>query len=273
MSKPKVSIVTASFNSVSYIEKAIQSVLMQDYPNIEYIVMDGGSTDGTLEILKKYEGKLIWFSGPDKGIYDALNKGFAQATGDVFTWLDSDNFYESSDIISKVASAFVEDSQLGVVLTNSQLWYPTHDEIVRVDSPVLTFAQLLSRGSSFIPESVFYKSNLFREVGGLSLSYRLLADYELWLKIWKLKPRMVKIPIISATYTVRDDALLRKDPFLAWRETFLIGVRYGRPLLHRLRIRGLYILELCKFPLYRFVRTRPELYSFYKMHIRPIIRR
>ncbi len=95
MTYPKISIVTPSFNQGKYIEQTIRSVIDQKYPNLEYIIMDGGSTDNTVDILKKYEEHLTyWVSEPDKGQTDAINKGFAKCTGEIFNWINSDDYYE-----------------------------------------------------------------------------------------------------------------------------------------------------------------------------------
>jgi len=103
----KISIITVSKNAGLTIESCIRSVLDQDYPNIEYIIIDGGSTDGTVDIIKRYEGDIsIWISEKDEGIYDAMNKGINMASGDIVGFLNSDDLYAGPDILELVAEAF-----------------------------------------------------------------------------------------------------------------------------------------------------------------------
>ena len=101
---PKISVITPSYNQGIYIEETIQSVLNQNYPNLEYIIIDGGSSDSTVEVIKKYESKIdFWVSEKDKGQADAINRGFAKATGDILCWLNSDDYF-FPDTLKYVAS-------------------------------------------------------------------------------------------------------------------------------------------------------------------------
>lgn len=107
----KVSIITVALNNAEYIEACIQSVINQGYENIEYIVIDGGSTDGTIDIIKKYEDKInVWISEPDRGIYDAMNKGIRMATGDVVGFLNADDVYYDPSVLENVAKVMGDQS-------------------------------------------------------------------------------------------------------------------------------------------------------------------
>lgn len=119
--KPLVSIITPSYNQGKFIEETIQSVLNQDYPNIEYIVIDGGSTDNTIDILKKYEGRLRWISEPDKGQSDAINKGFAMARGSMMAWLNSDDTYLPGTV-NKVVDIFCSQTDIGLNIWEGMLY-------------------------------------------------------------------------------------------------------------------------------------------------------
>ena len=107
--QPTFSIITITYNAVRLVEQTLLNVLSQSYPNIEYIVIDGGSTDGTVDIIRRYEsGLAYWVSEPDKGIYDAMNKGIGMATGDVIGFLNADDYYQDGGVLETIAEAFAQ---------------------------------------------------------------------------------------------------------------------------------------------------------------------
>ena len=120
LDKPLISIITPVLNDARFMEQTIKSVINQDYKNIEYIIIDGGSTDGTLDIIKKYADKIdLWVSEPDKGIYDAQNKGVFKAKGKYFAVLNSGDYYAGKDVVSKVAAGIIDDPKVDYIYSNA----------------------------------------------------------------------------------------------------------------------------------------------------------
>ncbi len=181
--EPLVSIVTPSLNQAQYLEKAIQSVLAQEYPRIEYIVVDGGSTDGSVDIIRGYEAQLAWWiSEPDEGHADALNKGFACASGDVLAWLNSDDYYYPGAIAQ--AMAFLRDHpDVGMVYGDADYLDPQGRVIGRFPA-AQTDLQRMLRGYVHIPQATtFFRADIWEQVGPLDLSLFFAFDYDLWVKI------------------------------------------------------------------------------------------
>ena len=180
----KVSIITVAFNSARTIEKTIQSVLSQSYPEIEYIVIDGGSTDGTLEIIQRYENRIaVWISEPDTGMYNAMNKGLAKASGDVIGILNSDDVYMSDQSVSELMG-LMQKEQVDVVFA----------DLILVD-PIKTAQLVRYYDSSYFKPSrfrwgwmpahptVFVKKTLYALVGPFATDYQIAADYEMLIRI------------------------------------------------------------------------------------------
>lgn len=189
----KFSIITPSFNQGKFIEQTIQSVLSQNCPNLEYIVMDGGSTDETISILKKYEGKLKWFSEKDKGQSDAINKGLQMATGDIVAWINSDDYYLPGTL-ANITELFER---------NKNIQWLTGDYIVvdekgkEIHAFVRGYKKLVSYISSFAAlsfanyinqPSTFWRKELLERTGYVNESYRYCMDYDLWLRFMKISP-------------------------------------------------------------------------------------
>lgn len=179
-----VSIITPSYNQAKYLEQTIQSVLQQDYPRIEYIVMDGASSDGSVEIIKKYARQLTyWESQPDKGQADAINKGFARATGDIVAWLNSDDYYLPGTI-SKAVQAFEQNPDVVLVYGN-MLAVDEHGQTFNtLTYQPLTLEDLLCFQIIGQP-AVFMRRSALQKTQGLDLTFHFLLDHLLWIQIAK----------------------------------------------------------------------------------------
>ena len=188
MSLPRISIVTPSFNQAQFIEQTICSVLDQGYSNLEYFVEDGGSTDGTVEILKKYEKHLTgWVSEKDRGQTHAINKGFAKSTGDICAYINSDDWYLPG-ALRAVGEHFAAHPETGLL----------HGRCVRTEADgmrrdvqfaaIATPAEILDlwgvwwKGRQFVQPEVFWSRALAQRTGPFNESLHLVMDYEYWLR-------------------------------------------------------------------------------------------
>lgn len=186
-----VSIITPSFNQASYLEQTIRSVFEQDYPHIEYIVIDGGSTDHSVEIIKKYESKLAyWVSEKDKGQADAINKGFARASGDILAWLNSDDYYLPG-AVSAAVKAFEENPDVMLAYGN-MLAVDKHGKTFNtLHYKQLTLSDLLCFQIIGQP-SVFIRRSALDDLS-LDTSYHFFLDHHLWIRI-ALRGKILHVP-------------------------------------------------------------------------------
>jgi glycosyltransferase involved in cell wall biosynthesis len=184
---PKISIVTPSFNMVNYIEDTILSVIGQGYPNLEYIVIDGGSRDGTVDIIKKYEHWIsYWVSEPDKGMYDAIQKGFERSTGEIMAYINSDDKYHYNAFFT-VASIFSSMEDVDWILGRAS-FYNDEGSIVDVKD-IRRWSKLNYYTGDFKwiqQESVFWRRSLWTMAGSrINSNLKLAGDYELWLRFFR----------------------------------------------------------------------------------------
>ena len=181
---PLISIITPSFNQGEFIEDTICSILDQDYPNIQLIIIDGGSSDGTIEILKKYSNSIEFISEPDNGQVDAILKGFKMARGEIITWLNSDDVYIFKDTLSKVFSFFQTDPQIDII-SGSTVLIDSENKFLQVYRafPKFNYKQLLIY--DFIRQpATFFKSYLLKNNDNdLDRNLHCAFDYDLWLRL------------------------------------------------------------------------------------------
>ena len=201
---PLVSVVTPTFNADRYVRSAIDSVLSQNYPKIEYIVMDGGSTDRTLEILRSYGNRLQYFSEPDKGPSDAVHKGFRRARGEIFAWIGADDVYLPGAIRTGV-EALMARPEIDVVYGEGN-WIDEHGNVISryptlpFDAKILAWDCFICQPASFIRTSAYHRC-------GLDPDVNFSFDYDLWIRMAKQGIRFQMIPQYLAGSRMHRGAL------------------------------------------------------------------
>lgn len=201
----KISLITITYNSAETLADTIQSVLKQTYQNFEYIIVDGASKDKTVSIIKQYEplfnGRIKWISEPDKGLYDAMNKGIRMATGDVIGILNSDDFYTSHNILLKVGEVFQQDSRIDAIYGDIHFVHPNDlTKCVRYYSSKIFRRQLMKLGFMPAHPSFYMRRECFEKYGLYKTDYRIAADFEFLLRvIYKKRINTKYLPIDMVT--------------------------------------------------------------------------
>jgi glycosyltransferase involved in cell wall biosynthesis len=239
---PLLSVVTPSFNQARFLEATIQSVLSQNYPGLEYIIVDGGSTDGSVEIIRKYENKLAWWiSETDKGQTDALNKGFAHARGDVFAWLNSDDTYEPG-ALTAAAKVMQEYPQFGLIYGSANYINEAGQIIGRFPAAQTDYRRL-RQGYVHVPQQAsFFCGDLWRRLGPLDPSYYFAMDYDLWLRI-AAHAQIKYVPQMWANFRLHTSGKTIAADERCWPEMIRIHYREGgsffSPIVARFYVRKL----------------------------------
>lgn len=261
---PLVTIVTPSLNQREFLEDALISVARQSFPSIEHVVIDGGSTDRTLELLRRYQSayQLRWRSGPDAGQSDAVNKGFALAQGELIGWLNADDAYFSADVIQAVVETFAARPDASVVYGDCA-FISRRGTVFRVAPAMRKVSRARLRYHSISQPSVFFRRQVVQDYP-LRQDLHYLLDYEYWLRLCS-KTAFVHLEKIVAAYRVYPESKSFKRAVLAGEEWRMISQEYfggrrrprgpieilrGRFLAFRLRMRGLHRLpEVYRSPL------------------------
>lgn len=231
----KISVITATFNSGRTVRDTIESVLGQTYNDIEYIVVDGKSHDNTMEIVRGYEprfgGRLRWVSEPDKGIYDAMNKGLTMAKGDVVGILNSDDFYTSTDVLEQVAKAMADERVDAVYGDVHYVDANNLGKYVRYYSSHLFHRSWMRFGFMPAHPSFYCRSKVYEQFGTFDLSYKVAADFENLL-------RLIFVHRIRTRYIPKDFVTMRTGGASS------SGLRSHRQIMHdhlrALRQNGVY---------------------------------
>lgn len=188
----RVSIVTPSFNQASFLQETIESVLSQEHPDVEYIVMDGGSTDGSQELIERYASRIAyWESKKDQGQAHAINKGWQRATGEIVAYLNSDDQYEPG-AIQRVVQHFDSNAETDFVYGVCNSLMPS-GEIRKYDPPAFDAERLVD--ANYIPQpTVFFRRRVLDKIGYMNEEFRYCLDYEYWLRAATAGMRFVKLP-------------------------------------------------------------------------------
>ncbi|HAX97550.1 MAG TPA: glycosyltransferase [Candidatus Atribacteria bacterium] len=199
MNYPRISIVTPSFNQADFLEICIDSVHSQKYPNLQHIVIDGGSTDGSLDIIKRYSKFFdFWVSEPDRGHTDALIKGFSKANGQIYAWLNSDDAYEPNSFFY-VSDFFLSNTNSGFVFGDCN-WIDVDGNIIKKRKEIPFIPWIWLYGYNYIPQPAsFWTSRIFEKVGGLDFSYQLSMDADIFIRFSKFT-RLEHLPITLANF-------------------------------------------------------------------------
>jgi glycosyltransferase involved in cell wall biosynthesis len=226
-SLPLISIVTPSFNQGQFLEETMLSVLEQDYPNIEYIVIDGASQDNSVEIIRKYADRLAyWVSEPDKGQTEAINKGFAQAHGEILAWINSDDTYSPGAF--REAVTFLQ-SQAVVGAVYSDLHFIDESGRVVGQFPAAqTDLRRLRHGYVHIPQpATFFRADLWRQVGPLDDSFFFAMDYDLWVRLAQVSQLQYLPGRVWANFRLHAGAKTVDADARCWPEMLRVHYRDG----------------------------------------------
>ncbi len=201
---PRISIVTPSYNQASYLDQTMLSILDQNYPHLEYIVMDGGSTDNSTEVIRRHENRLAhWQSAKDGGQADAVHQGLLKATGDIMAWLNSDDLIMPGTLVY-IADYFARHPEVDVVYGHRLVINERGHEVARWVLPQHDSELLL--WADFIPqETCFWRRSIHEKVGGLDPSFQFALDWDLLLRFQKAGARMVRLPYFMGAFRIHTE--------------------------------------------------------------------
>lgn len=227
VSSPLVSIVTPSYNQAEYLEETILSVLNQEYSPIEYLIIDGGSDDGSREIIKRYEDQISWWvSEKDRGQTDAINKGFSLARGQILAWINSDDTYFPR-AVAEAVQFFEQNPEFGMVYGDLNYIDEEGRILGKFDARQTNYERLRKGGVNIPQPASFWRAELWKQVGPLDPSYYFAMDYDLWIRF----SQITKIKYLSghtwANFRLHDKSKTIAADRRCWEEMLRIHYRDG----------------------------------------------
>ncbi|WP_298287508.1 glycosyltransferase family 2 protein [uncultured Lutibacter sp.] len=258
---PKITVVTPNYNQADFIETTIQSVLNQKYPNLEYLIIDGGSTDGSVAIIEKYKKELaFWSSEPDFGMYHAINKGFSKATGDIMCWINSDDVLWENSLFN-VAKLFSENPKMNwlqgypsVINENGTVIYKRE----QVYSKYYFYFRLHEVSFKFIQqESTFWTKELWDKTGAyLDTDYKLAADFDLWMRFFNYEKVYCTQLQLGAFRKRKGQMSSNQKSYIAETKTSINRNFIKLNLLDKFILKLYELLKLLKMPFIKRLKTK-----------------
>jgi len=224
--KPLITVITVVFNGEAYLEETILSVINQTYDNVEYIIVDGGSTDGTLDIIRKYEGAIdYWVSEEDEGIYEAMNKGIDLATGEWINFMNGGDTFYNTKVLSEVFESNKFDN-VEILYGNHQVLYPSGKRRFVKAGKI----ENLWKGSQFCHQATFVKIH-YHKFNKFNLCTRIVADFEFFYRAWKANKNFQYVPIFITSFNAGGVSdVNRIDSILGWwlvtEKQFKVNMNY-----------------------------------------------
>ncbi len=201
-----ITIITVVYNGADMIEKTIQSVINQNYSNIEYIVIDGGSDDGTVDIIKKYESRIhSWISEPDKGVYDAMNKGLQKASGKWINYMNAGDYFFSEETISTLFKEAFDYNKYAIIYGDAEFRTTSLSYIIQASD--------ICNTNEFMPfshQAAFFRKDVIQSIG-FNLKYKITADAELCLRMLKKGFKFKRIPVVVCSYNAEGGLSVDND--------------------------------------------------------------
>jgi glycosyltransferase involved in cell wall biosynthesis len=224
---PGVSIVTPSYNQGHFLEETLRSILLQGYPDLEYIIIDGASSDDSVRIIRKYAAWLTyWVSEPDQGQSDAINKGFRKGSGGILAWLNADDLYEPG-AVPAAAQAFSDHPDAVLLYGDCANIDPEGKMFSLSRSRAYDRDRLIRCWPNFIPQpTAFFRRSAFEAAAGLDLSLRFAMDYDLWIRLGALGSA-VYLPRTLARFRVHSGSKTGAGPVTYWPEMRRVSRRHG----------------------------------------------